>query len=225
MEFLLDWAILDDIRKCNEIWPLSGVTSNPSILKKAGKVDFFEHFREIRRLIGREKSLHIQVTGADAPAMCREAETILDKIDPDVYIKIPVDPEGLKAVKILKARGVKITATVIYTKIQGFLAMEAGADYLAPYYNRMETENMDPDGVISALAEQIKRGGYGTKILAASFHRIGQVYAAAAMGAQAFTLQPALYSEALAIPVVEAAVSDFGRDWEALFGKKTIDEL
>ena len=111
MELMLDNANLETIKEFAEIYPYVGVTSNPTIIKKEGKIDFFEHFRQIRQIIGEDRTLHIQVVSQTAEEMIKEAEKIVEKIDKNVYIKIPVTEEGLKAIKNLKARGFKITAT------------------------------------------------------------------------------------------------------------------
>ncbi|KJY63001.1 Fructose-6-phosphate aldolase [Lactobacillus helsingborgensis] len=151
MEFLLDTANIDDIKKYQEIIPLSGVTTNPSIIKKEGKADFFDRLAQIKQLIGNKRSLHVQVVATTTEGIVADAHAVLAKLEKDVYIKIPVNQAGLAAIKILKKENVRITATSIYTELQGFLAIAAGADYLAPYYNRMENNNIDANKVISDL--------------------------------------------------------------------------
>jgi len=219
MEFLLDTANLEEIKKYTEILPLAGVTSNPSIVKKEGKIDFFNHIKEIRNIIGGDASLHVQVVARDYEGMIKDAETILEKIDKDVFIKVPVNEEGLKVIKKLKSQGVNVTATAIYTKFQGFLAITAGADYIAPYFNRMENLNIDSKAVINEFAKEIERSNSKTKILAASFKNVGQVNAAYESGAQAATIGPSIVKEAFLMPSIEKAVKDFTSDWEAIFGK------
>lgn len=225
MEFLFDSANLEAIKKYSEIYPITGVTSNPSIIKKEGKIDFFRHFREIRNLIGMERSLHIQVTGREADTMIREGKAILANVDEKVFIKIPTTEEGLKAMRALKAEGAGITATAIYSKIQGYLAMEAGADFIAPYFNRMENLDISAEDTIACFIEQIAAGGYQTKILAASFKNIAQVNAAFAAGAQTATVQPELLHEALGMAAIGKAIDDFGKDWESVFGDADITDL
>ena len=101
MKYLLDTANLDAIRYYTDIFPIAGVTSNPSIVKKEGKIDFFAHMNEIRSIIGMDKTLHIQVTALDTDGILRDADTILKKVDDQVCIKVPVTLEGLKAIKAL----------------------------------------------------------------------------------------------------------------------------
>ena len=95
MEIMFDTVNISDIKKYGEIFPYTGVTSNPSIIKAEGKIDFFNHFKEIREIIGFDKTLHVQVTATKADLIIKEAEKIVKNIDKAVYIKIPVTEEGL----------------------------------------------------------------------------------------------------------------------------------
>lgn len=225
MEYMFDTANIELIKKYNEIFPITGVTSNPSIIKKEGKIDFFNHFRGIREIIGMDKSLHMQVIAQDCEGMLKEAEAILKNVDDKVYIKIPTTEEGLKAMRILKAKGISVTATAIYTKVQGLLAMEAGADFIAPYFNRMENMDIDPREVIKTFAEMIDKYGYSTKILAASFKNVGQVNDAFACGAQTATLDPELLHGAFKMPAIQKAVDDFESDWKSIYGDVSIVDM
>lgn len=112
-----------------------------------------------------EASLHVQVVGETVDEMILDAETIINKLGNDVYIKIPVNENGLEAIKRLKEREFNLTATAIYTELQGFLAIGAGVDYLAPYYNRMENINVDAPTVIESLAQAIHTTQAQSKIL------------------------------------------------------------
>ena len=225
MKYLLDTANLDAIRYYTDIFPIAGVTSNPSIVKKEGKIDFFAHMNEIRSIIGMDKTLHIQVTALDTDGMLRDAETILNKVDDQVCVIVPVTLEAIKAIKTLNKQDVNVTATAIYSKQQGFLAMEAGADYIAPYFNRMENMGIDPDDVIASFAEMIGLYGYHTQILGASFKNAGQVDRAFLAGAQTATMDPSILSAALTQAHILKAVDDFDADWKSVYGDVTISEL
>lgn len=221
MEFMLDTANIEDIKKYEKIIPLAGVTSNPSIVKNEGNIEFFSHMKQIREIIGDDKSLHVQVVATDYEGMLKDAETILAKIDKNVFVKVPVSEEGLKVIKELKKRGVNVTATAIYTKFQAYLAIAAGADYIAPYFNRMENLNIDPREAIAEMAKEISRTNSKTKILAASFKNVGQVNAALENGAQSATMGVDIIKSAFAMPSIEKAVVDFTSDWETSFGEGT----
>jgi TalC/MipB family fructose-6-phosphate aldolase len=224
-EFMLDTANLDVLGRCIDTFPICGVTGNPSILKAEGKIDFFSHLKKIRRIIGRERSLHVQVVAGDFQDIIKEAETILRKIDDLVFIKIPVTEEGLKAAGLLHDRGVRITATAIYTQAQALMAAVRGADYLALYYNRMKNMDIDADLSIKTLRAIFDREGMASKILAASFRGMSQVSAAIAAGAHGVTVPPSLLRDALSLPVIQAAVNDFHRDWAAVQGNVSIADL
>ncbi len=225
MEYLLDTINLEDIQTYRDYLPIAGVTSNPSIVKKEGHIDFFQHMRSIRNIIGVDRPLHIQVTAADADGMLRDADAMLQYVDDKVYVKVPATMEGLKVMRILKKRGYNVTATAIYTIAQGFLAMEAEADCLAPYYNRMEALNIDPEEVIRAFSKMIAQYGYATKIIAASFKNMGQVNKAFLAGAQAATVDPSILKGALEMPDISKAVADFQADWSSVYGDKLLSDL
>lgn len=219
MEYMFDTVNLEDIRHYSEFFPITGITSNPSIIKIEGKINFFNHFKEIRSIIGIDKSLHIQVVEKEYDGIMEDAYTILKNVDDKVFIKVPVTEQGLKAIRALKAKGFGVTGTAIYTKIQGLLALEAGADFIAPYYNRMENMDIDPRVVITTFAKMIKEYNYSTKILAASFKNIGQVNTAFECGAQTATIKPSLLHDALKMLAILGAVDDFTADFETVFGK------
>lgn len=221
MEFLLDTANIDDIKEYHSILPLAGVTTNPSIVKNEGKVDFFQHMKEIRSIIGPERSLHVQVVAQDFEGMIKDANAILDNIDKNVFVKVPTTAEGLKVMQALKKEGVNIAATTIYTKFQAYLAIAAGADYIIPYFNRMENLNIDPREAIREMANEIKRTNSLTKILAASFKNVAQVNASCECGAHAATMGVDIIKSAFIMPSIQKAVDDFSKDWESVYGVGT----
>ncbi len=225
MEFLFDTANLDIIKSFGAIYPYTGVTTNPSIVKAEGRIDFFTHLRSIREVIGFGRTLHVQVVGHTREAILADADALLGKVDDQVYIKVPTTEQGLAAMQELKARGISVTATAIYSKIQGFAAIAAGADYLAPYYNRIANLEGDPKGVVSALATTISGNGASTRLLSASFKNIAQVNEAFLAGSHAVTLQPQLLRDAFDAAAISKAVSDFDADWATIYGDVTISEL
>ncbi len=225
MELLFDTANIEEIKKYSQFYPITGVTSNPSILKSEGKINFFEHLKEIRNIIGTDKTLHVQVIAEDAEGIIEEASAILKNIDNKVYIKIPTTEEGLKAMRILKSRGVGITATAIYTKIQGFMAILAGADFIAPYCNRMENLDVDFEDAISAFRQMIDDSNSDCKILAASFKNVAQLNKAFLVGAHTVTVQPAMLHSCFEMASVQNAIEGFKNDWESVHGVKSILDL
>lgn len=225
MKYLIDSANLDEIRALSEYLPIAGVTSNPSIVKKEGSVPFFAHMREIRSIIGNLRPLHIQVTATDYDGMMRDAEAVFRHVDEKVFIKVPVDFEGVKVIKALRRQGANVTATAVYGMDQAFMALEAGADCIAPYYNRMEALGVDAASVIGNIAGIIAHYGYETEILAASFKQPAQIDRAILAGAHSVTVAPDVLRGIFAKQVVADAVQAFSDDWTGLYGGKTLAKL
>lgn len=225
MKYLLDTANLDEIRELSEYLPIAGVTSNPTIIKKEGAIPFFAHMREIRSIIGGLRPLHIQVTARDYDGMMRDVEAVFRHVDEKVYIKVPTDFAGIKVMKALKRQGANVTATAVYGIDQAFLALEAGADCIAPYFNRMEALRLDAANVIGNIAGIIHHYGYETEILAASFKQPAQIDRAILAGAHSVTAGPSVLREIFAKKVVKDAVQAFADDWAGLYGGKTLAEL
>ena len=167
---------------------------------------------------GRDTRAHVQVVGAARDDMVKEAETILDRVDDEVYIKVPTTEEGLAAMQLLKQRGVRVSATAVYTRLQGFMAVAAGADYIAPYVNRVSDVDVDPRTLIASIAKMIEAHKAPTKIVAASFKNITQVNEALLAAAHAVTVQPRLLHGAFGAAAIGKAVNDFAADWHSIVG-------
>ena len=218
MEFIIDTVNLEEIKEAVEYLPIVGVTSNPSIVKKTNPQDFFKHMKEIRKIIGQERSLHIQVISKDCDTIIKEAHRILKEVDDKVYIKVPVSYEGIKAIKLLKEEGINVTATAVYDLMQAYMALEAKADYIAPYVNRIGNLGADPFELINELSNRIIMDGYESKIVAASFKGVQQVKDALNNGAQAVTVPVEVLKQICANPNIEKAVNDFNQDWYSMYG-------
>ena len=204
MKLLIDDADIQKIKEISEFYPVDGVTTNPSILAKSGRPPF-EVLSEIREFLG-DKELHVQVISDKAEGMIKEAEKITEILGKDTFIKIPVTREGLKAIKTL-------------SPMQAYLAAKAGADYAAPYVNRID--NLGANGVESAMTmhDIFVNGGYKTEILAASFKNSQQVQELAAYGCGCATCAPDIIEGLIANPTVTYAVEAFKKDFEGLVGE------
>ena len=218
MEFIIDTVNLEEIKEAVEYLPIVGVTSNPSIVKKTNPQDFFKHMKEIRKIIGQERSLHIQVISKDCDTIIKEAHRILKEVDDKVYIKVPVSYEGIKAIKLLKEEGINVTATAVYDLMQAYMALEAKADYIAPYVNRIGNLGADAFELINELSNRIIMDGYESKIVAASFKGVQQVKDALNNGSQAVTVPVEVLKQIFANPNIEKAVNDFNQDWYSMYG-------
>lgn len=222
MEFIIDTVNLEAIKDAVDHMPIVGVTSNPSIVKATSPKDFFAHMREVRSIIGMSRSLHIQVISKDFDGIMADAHTILKEVDDQVYIKVPVSYEGTKAIKALKKEGVNVTATAVYDLMQAYMALAAGADYIAPYVNRIGNLGADPFELISELQNRIVMDGYDCKIIAASFKGVQQIKDSFNHGAEAITAPVEILKQVFQNPNIEKAVDDFNADWAHVYNKETI---
>ncbi len=218
MKLLIDDANLEKIKKIWDLYPIDGVTTNPSILAKSGK-NPYEVLKEIRAFIGNEAELHAQVLSLTAEEMIKEAHKIVEILGKNTYIKVPSIPEGFKAMKALKKEGFNITATAIYTPMQAYLAAKSGADYAAPYVNRID--NLGANGIETAkmIQDIFENNDFKTEILAASFKNSNQVQELCAYGVGASTVAPDVIEGLVKNACVDAAVNDFVKDFEGLCGK------
>lgn len=223
MEILLDTANLEQIKKYMELYDITGVTSNPTIIARE-KADFWPLLLEIRKMIG-DKQLHVQVTADTWEEMLKEAECIREKLGNDTYIKVPTTEQGICAMKHLKEMGANVTATAVYTSQQAMMASCAGADYVAPYFNRMNNLNVDSRKVIGDMVNLFRIHGKSTKILAASFKNTEQVMDALMVGAQAVTVSVDLLTTMVENAIIGFAVEGFKKDWINTYGDKKLYEL
>lgn len=224
MELLLDTANLEAIKKYCDYYNITGVTTNPTILSRENG-PFFETYEAIRTIIGEEKQLHVQVTSRLCEEMLKEAQTITARLGKEVYIKIPVIEEGIKAIKLLKKDGFSVTATAVVSPQQAFLAGSVGADYVAPYINRMANLNMDPYVVVERIRTVFDAQKISTKVLGASFKNTQQIMLTYEAGAEAVTVAPELLTTMCSNAVTDMWVTNFEKDWEKLYGNLRINEL
>ena len=215
MRLLIDNANLELIKQMYEYYPVDGVTTNPSILAKEKRPPF-EVLREIRKWIGPEADLHAQVIARDAEGMVTDAERICRELGDNTFVKIPVNREGLKATKLLYAKGIRVTGTAVYTRMQGWLAGKAGASYVAPYVNRID--NLGGCGVQTAkdIHDMLRKNNIACDILAASFKNSQQVQELALYGAGAATVSPDVMEGFIRNTTVDSAVDAFISDFEGL---------
>ncbi len=219
MIFMLDTADINAIQKAVDLYPLQGVTTNPSIIAKE-KRPLAEILLDIREIIGNERMLHAQVMGKDAETMLLEAKA-LQAIDPAIIIKVPVTPQGIKAMKLIHAEGMRITATAILTPQQALMAAMAGAEFLAPYVNRLDNICGDGVAVAAEMAQLIENYNLDAKVLGASFKNVQQVHQLALAGIQSVTIAPDVFDQLLVHPLTDSGVAGFVADWEEVYGAET----
>lgn len=218
MLYLLDTADIKSIERAFDLYPMNGVTTNPTIISKE-KREFLSILKDIRSIIGQEGILHVQALSKSADEIIKEAEYLNEKIGGNLYVKIPVIPEGIKAMKLLKKQGIKTTATAIFTAQQAFMAANAGAEFVAPYINRLDNIGGDGPNVVSEIIQLFDFNGLDTKVLAASFKNVEQVHKVMLNGAQSVTVSPEIMDQLLYHPLTDLGVNQFVCDWEGVYGK------
>lgn len=219
MILMLDTANLDVIKSAVDLYPIEGVTTNPTIIAKE-KRPLKKILLDIREVIGNTRTLHAQVMGKDAETMLKEARA-LRAVDPDIIIKVPVTPQGIKAMKLIHAEGIRITATAILTPQQALMAAKAGAEFLAPYVNRLDNICGDGVAVATEMAQVIDNYNLNAKVLGASFKNVQQVHQLALAGIHAVTIAPDVFEQLLVHPLTESGVAGFTVDWDAVYGEGT----
>ena len=224
MIYILDTADLEAIRHCNEYYPLAGVTTNPSIIAKE-KSDFWTLIRQIRTIIGPDKMLHIQSTEETAEKIVEEAKLLRNQVDGDFYIKIPICEEGLKATMMLKKIGIKVTMTAIITPAQALIAARAGADFVAPYVNRLDNILSDGTRVVTEIVEEFQVHNIKAQVLAASFKNAEQVHKCALAGCHSATVTADIMKALISHPMTDAAIEGFRKDWHTVYGDKKISDF
>ena len=225
MKLLIDDANVNEIRRLCDLYPIDGVTTNPSILARSGR-NPVEVLKEIRSIIGRDKLIFTQAIPSDAEGMVRDARAIVELLGEQTVVKVPSVPEGFKAIRIMKQEGIPACGTVVYTPMQAFLAAKAGADYVAPYVNRIDNMGYNGVAVVEQIQDILTLHQLDTLVLAASFKNSQQVLELCAYGIGSATCAPAVIDAFAANLAIDGAVRDFSRDFARLAGEgKTMADL
>ncbi|HWO98525.1 MAG TPA: fructose-6-phosphate aldolase [Bacillus sp. (in: firmicutes)] len=219
MEILIDSANLNSIRELTEQFPIDGVTTNPTIVVKE-QMPFLPLLKEIRSIIGEEKMLFVQTIGEKAEDIINEAIYLNKEIGGNLYVKIPVTDEGIEAIKKLKNQKVKTLATTIYTPMQAFLAAKAGAEYVAPYVNRIDNLGGNGVQVVAEIVKTFERHRLSCKVLAASFKNTQQVHHVCLEGAHGVTAAPDIINGLIVHPSTQLNVKHFRDEWKHFYGEE-----
>lgn len=221
MLYLLDTADLNAIEELIRFYPISGVTTNPTILAKNGRKDLKSLFLNIRKIIGNERSLHIQALGKDSSTIVNEAKLLSELLGENTFIKIPVMREGIKAILEIKKQKIKIgiTATGIMSPQQALIAGVSGAHFVAPYINRSDNHNEDGAKMVSDIKTLFEINKIDCKILGASFKNVKQIQDTMLAGSNSITVDPSLFERLIYHSITDLSIADFKKDWESLFDK------
>lgn len=216
MRFFIDTANVDEIRKANDMGVICGVTTNPSLIAKEGR-DFNEVIKEIASIVDGAISGEVKATTTDAEGMIREGREIA-AIHPNMVVKIPMTVEGLKAVKVLSAEGIKTNVTLIFSANQALLAARAGATYVSPFLGRLDDISQPGTELIETIAEMFAVAGIETQIIAASVRHPIHVTECALAGADIATVPYKVIEQMTKHPLTDQGIEKFKKDYEAVFG-------
>ena len=218
MKLCIDDANIEKIRRVYDLYPGDGVSTNPSILAKSGGHPY-KVLKEIRSIVGEDGELFVQALSPTAEGIVKEAHRIVAELGKTTLTKIPCVPEGFKAMKQLKAEGLRFIGTAIYTPMQGFLAAKCGAEYVAPYVNRIDNMGFDGVQVSKDIHDAITRNGLDSGLLAASFKNSQQVLELVKYGVKAVTVAPDVIEGLVKNAAIDAAVAQFTKDFGGLVGE------
>lgn len=218
MRFFIDTAKVEDIRKANDMGVICGVTTNPSLIAKEGRV-FEEVIAEIASIVDGPISGEVKATTVDAEGMIEEGRAIA-KIHPNMVVKLPMTAEGLKACKQLTAEGIKTNVTLVFTANQALLAARAGATYVSPFLGRLDDISVRGTDLIAEIAEIFRvAGDIDTQIIAASVRNTIHVTDCALAGADIATVPYKVIEQMTHHPLTDAGIEKFQADYRAVFGE------
>lgn len=218
MKFFIDTAKVEDIKKANDMGIICGVTTNPSLIAKEGR-DFVEVIREIASIVDGPISGEVKATTVDAEGMIKEGREIA-AIHPNMVVKIPMTVEGLKAVKVLNAEGIKTNVTLVFSANQALLAARAGAAYVSPFLGRLDDISQPGVDLIRTIAEIFQVAGIETEIIAASVRNPIHVTDCALAGADIATVPYGVLEQMTKHPLTDQGIVKFQADYRAVFGEE-----
>lgn len=214
MKIFLDTANLESIRLYNDMGLLDGITTNPTLLSRENQ-DPASVMREITGIIKGDVSLEVIATDYDG--MMQEGRR-LREYGPNVVVKVPMTPDGLKACRSLSSSGIPVNVTLIFSPNQALLAAKAGAKYISPFIGRLDDIGQDGMTLVRHILEILSRYDFGTELLVASVRHPVHVVQAARAGAHAATLPPAVLGKMLKHPLTDIGLVNFLADWKKIKG-------
>ena len=210
VKFFIDTANIDEIREAKELGILAGVTTNPSLVAKEG-VNFHDRLREITDLVS--ESVSAEVIALDAETMISEGKE-LAAIAPNITVKVPMTPDGLKAVHAFSELGIKTNVTLVFSPVQALLAARAGATYVSPFLGRLDDIGHDGLDLIDQISAIFETHKIPTEIIAASIRHPIHVTEAAIRGAHIGTIPLKVIKQLTKHPLTDQGIEKFLADWK-----------
>ena len=212
MKFFIDSADLDDIREAAAMGVLDGVTTNPSLMKKAGAADFHAHIHTICEIVDGDVSAEIVSTTFDE--MMVEGREVA-QIHENVVVKVPLILDGIKAIKAFSDEGIRTNCTLCFSAPQALIAAKAGAAYISPFLGRLDDISTDGMALLQSIITIYDTYGLETEVLAASIRHPMHVVKAAEMGADVATMPLDVIKKLLKHPLTDSGLERFLSDWKA----------
>jgi transaldolase len=215
VKFFIDTADIQEIREVHSLGLIDGVTTNPSLIAKTGR-GFGEVVSEICSLVAGPVSL--ETVSRDAAGMVREGEDLI-RYGKNVVVKVPLTMEGLKAVRMLKEKGIKTNVTLCFSPVQALLAAKAGAAYISPFVGRLDDISQSGMEIIEQIVKIYANYMFSTEVLVASVRNPIHVLTAALMGAHISTMPYAVLKQLTQHPLTDIGIERFLKDWEKVPNK------
>lgn len=212
MKFFIDTANVEDIKAAHALGVIAGVTTNPSLIAKEGRV-FEEVVKEITEIV--DGPISAEVISLESEGMIKEARELV-KIHKNIVVKVPITEEGLKAVSILSKEGIKTNVTLIFSANQALLAARAGATYVSPFLGRIDDMSMVGMTLVEDIVQIFDIFGITTEIIAASIRNPVHVLEAAKAGADIATVPYKVIKQLLKHPLTDRGIEKFLKDWESV---------
>jgi transaldolase len=209
MKFFVDTADVAEIRALAAMGLLDGVTTNPSLVAKAGR-PMREVISEICAAVDGPVSAEVAATSTED--MLREGRW-LAQIAPNVAVKVPLTFDGLAACRALRAEGTMVNVTLCFSSAQALLAAKAGASFVSPFIGRLDDVGLDGMQLISDIRRIYDNYGFTTEVLAASIRTVNHVQDAALAGADVATVPPAILRQLVKHPLTDKGLEQFLADW------------
>lgn len=210
MKFFIDTANIDEIKEANAMGMVDGVTTNPSLIAKEGR-DFKTIISDICAVV--DGPISAEVISLDTEGMLREARE-LALIHRNIVVKIPMTIDGLKAVRILNAEGIKTNVTLIFSPLQALMAAKAGATYVSPFVGRLDDLSQEGMALVEQIVEIFGNYAFDTEIIVASVRHPLHVLESAMMGADIATIPFNVLSRLAAHPLTDKGIKAFLDDWK-----------
>jgi transaldolase len=210
MKFFIDTANVEEIKEAHAMGMVDGVTTNPSLIAKEGRV-FEAVIKEICEIV--DGPISAEVIGLEADGMVSEARE-LAKIHPNVVIKVPMTIDGLKATRQLAAENIKTNVTLVFSPLQALMAAKAGATFVSPFVGRLDDLSLDGMQLVEQIADIYANYAYDTEIIVASIRNPLHVLDSALAGADIATIPFSVLSKLAAHPLTDKGIQAFLADWE-----------